>query len=99
MTANQVTAIDIACKVIRGEYTESDLDDGQWALVTLASSLGHTRSGTTAVCAKVITDFKTAAGFFADVSEGVLLEWEPMLPPIPDLALVPEFSHSIHAAR
>jgi hypothetical protein len=100
MTANQFTAIDIACRVVRGELAESDLDDAQWALVSLASSLGHSRCLPKAVFHKVIADFRAPAGFFADLSENDLAEWEPMLPMtttnLPPLA---DFPPPFHVAR
>jgi hypothetical protein len=99
MTANQFTAIDIACRVARGELVESDLDDAQWALVSLASSLGHSRCLPKTVFHKVIADFRAGVGFFADISENELVAWEAMLPAMTPLPRSPDFPPPIHAAR
>ncbi|HEX4125822.1 MAG TPA: hypothetical protein VHY37_13935 [Tepidisphaeraceae bacterium] len=99
MTANQTNALDIAARVLRNELIESELDDRQWALALLASSLGHSRLSPRIVCGKIIADFRAAAGFFADITEVELAEWDPALPITPPLPSLPDFPPNFHSAR
>lgn len=91
MTANQLTALEIASRVLREQLADTELNDKQWALVLLASSLGHTKCSPHIVCGKIIADFRAAAGFFADISAMELAEWEARLPVTPPLPPLPEF--------
>lgn len=70
MTGNQKNALELAEKIVRQDKTAVELSERQWHLLLLAAGLNNPCSLPQFVAHKVLREFQSRRGYFAEGQRG-----------------------------